>query len=150
MNERKKFNFSTVLLYILLFIAMFALYYVGGNGEPFSLALLYAMLAAGLNPVLPFVRAFWAVGLYPAFPARLCGTGGHPLHRLLRLCEIEEKGLRASARLRRPVAGAFRGLFALHPLQYPAQATLLVGRNHAENHSFGTHPAAFRHVHRGA
>lgn len=51
MNERKKFNFSTVLLYILLFIAMFALYYVGGNGEPFSLALLYAMLAAGLNPV---------------------------------------------------------------------------------------------------
>ena len=36
MNERKKFNFSTVLLYILLFIAMFALYYVGGNGEPFS------------------------------------------------------------------------------------------------------------------
>lgn len=77
MNERKKFNFSTVLLYILLFIAMFALYYVGGNGEPFSLALLYAMLAAGLKPrrVLPFVRAFWAVGLYPAFPARLCGTG---------------------------------------------------------------------------
>ena len=52
MNERKKFNFSTVLLYILLFIAMFALYYVGGNGEPFSLALLYAMLAAGLNPVV--------------------------------------------------------------------------------------------------
>ena len=49
MNERKKFNFSTVLLYILLFIAMFALYYVGGNGEPFSLALLYAMLAAGLK-----------------------------------------------------------------------------------------------------
>lgn len=52
MNERKKFNFSTVLLYILLFIAMFALYYVGGNGEPFFLALLYAMLAAGLNPVV--------------------------------------------------------------------------------------------------
>ena len=52
MNARKKFNFSTVLLYILLFIAMFALYYVGGNGEPFSLALLYAMLAAGLNPVV--------------------------------------------------------------------------------------------------
>ncbi len=52
MNERQKLNFSTVFLYILLFTAMFSLYYVGRNGEPFGLALLYAMLAAGLNPVV--------------------------------------------------------------------------------------------------
>lgn len=129
MNERKKFNFSTVLLYILLFIAMFALYYVGGNGEPFSLALLYAMLGGGAEPrrVLPFVRAFWAVGLYPAFPARLCGTGGHPLHRLLRLCEIEEKGLRASARLRRPVAGAFVAFSPFTPYNIPLKLPFSLG-----------------------
>ena len=52
MNERQKLNFSTVFLYILLFTAMFSLYYVGRNGEPFGLALLYAMLVAGLNPVV--------------------------------------------------------------------------------------------------
>lgn len=52
MNERQKFSFSTILLYIFLFAAMFFLYYVGNNGEPFSLALLYAMLIAGLNPVV--------------------------------------------------------------------------------------------------
>ncbi len=52
MNERQKFSFSTVLLYIFLFAAMFSLYYVGNNGEPFSLALLYAMLTAGLHPVI--------------------------------------------------------------------------------------------------
>ncbi len=52
MNERQKFSFSTVLLYIFLFAAMFFLYYVGNNGEPFSLALFYAMLIAGLHPVV--------------------------------------------------------------------------------------------------
>lgn len=52
MNARKKLGFSTVLLYILLFIAMISLYFVGSNGEPFSLALLYAMLASGLHPVV--------------------------------------------------------------------------------------------------
>lgn len=52
MNERKKIGFSTVFLYILFFIAMFSLYYVGDNGEPFALALLYAMLSAGLRPVV--------------------------------------------------------------------------------------------------
>ena len=31
---------------------MFCLYYVGDNGEPFSLALLYAMLSCGLHPVV--------------------------------------------------------------------------------------------------
>ncbi len=52
MNEKQKFNFSTVFLYILCFTAMFCLYYVGDNGEPFSLALLYAMLSCGLHPVV--------------------------------------------------------------------------------------------------
>lgn len=51
MSTKQKFNFSAVLLYILCFTAMFCLYYVGDNGEPFSLALLYAMLSCGLHPV---------------------------------------------------------------------------------------------------
>jgi stage II sporulation protein E len=51
MNERK-FTLPAALTYILLFLAMFALFYVGEHGEPFSLALLYAMLCANLNPFL--------------------------------------------------------------------------------------------------
>lgn len=52
MNERKKIGPENVLPYLFLFAAMFTLYYVGDNGEPFALAALYAMLAAGMNPAV--------------------------------------------------------------------------------------------------
>lgn len=89
MNEKQKFNFSTVFLYILCFTAMFCLYYVGDNGEPFSLALLYAMLSCGLHPVvscLLYCRV-GTFGLFYPIPARLCGTGGDFMYPLLRIQE---------------------------------------------------------------
>ena len=87
MNEKQKFNFSTVFLYILCFTAMFCLYYVGDNGEPFSLALLYAMLSCGLHPVVSCL--LYVVSGLSGFSihARLCGTGGDFMYPLLRIQE---------------------------------------------------------------
>ncbi len=66
----KKINFAACGLYLLFFLFSLFLYHIGNNGEPFSLALAYAMMGAGLS--LPLSAA---VG---AFPALLSGS--------LRLC----------------------------------------------------------------
>ncbi len=61
MLSRRKIDFSRLGLYLLLLIFSLALYFVGDNGEPFPLALSYAMMGAGLSlPVSMFI------GMLPA------------------------------------------------------------------------------------
>ena len=143
MNERQKLNFSTVFLYILLFTAMFSLYYVGRNGEPFGLALLYAMLVAGLNPVVSLVRI---VGIYALSFARLCGTSRDSLYCILCLCKAQKESRGDSSRLRISVLGALCSLFSFYALQYPLKSPLYVGGNLSKSYSFRAHLSAFGHV----
>lgn len=51
MYQTKTTDYARVLLYLLLGGAMLFLNQIGDNGEPFSLALLYAMGTAGLSPL---------------------------------------------------------------------------------------------------
>jgi len=46
---RRKIDFSLLFLYLALLGASLCLYHIGDNGEPFSLALSYAMMGAGLS-----------------------------------------------------------------------------------------------------
>ncbi len=46
---RKSFNFARAGLYAFFFISALLLYQIGDNGEPFSLALSYAMMGGGLS-----------------------------------------------------------------------------------------------------
>ncbi len=57
----KKFSYARGGLYLLFLAASLFLYHVGNNGEPFSLALSYAMIGSGLS--LPLSAA---VGALPA------------------------------------------------------------------------------------
>ncbi len=68
----KNFNYARGGLYALFFAASLFLYHVGNNGEPFSLALSYAMMGGGLS--LPLSA------LTGAFPALI---GGNPTLILL-------------------------------------------------------------------
>lgn len=52
MIARKQIRASQIFTYILFGITAVCLTYIGDNGEPFSLALIYAMNAAGLSPAL--------------------------------------------------------------------------------------------------
>ena len=52
MLERKPIRASQITIYLLFGITAVCLTYIGNNREPFALALLYGMLAAGLSPVL--------------------------------------------------------------------------------------------------
>ncbi len=47
----KKIDFPRLFLYLLFGGAAMFLHFVGDNGEPFSLALLYAMVGAGFSPI---------------------------------------------------------------------------------------------------
>lgn len=52
MRTKKVFNYFHVFLYIVFGVGALFLRYVGANGEPLGLALVYAMASAGLSPVL--------------------------------------------------------------------------------------------------
>ncbi len=54
MRIRKQINFSRTFIYIGFALAALCLFFIGDNGEPFSLLLAYAMVGAGLH-VLPSV-----------------------------------------------------------------------------------------------
>ena len=58
---RRKIDFSRLFLYLALLLSSLFLFYVGDNGEPFPLALSYAMMGAGLS--LPFSAL---IGVFPA------------------------------------------------------------------------------------
>ncbi len=64
--SRRKIDFGRCALYLLFFAAALFLYHIGNNGEPFSLALSYAMMGAGLS--LPLSA------LIGAAPALLSGN----------------------------------------------------------------------------
>ena len=52
MRTKKVINYFHVFLYIVFGVGALFLRYVGANGEPLGLALVYAMASAGLSPVL--------------------------------------------------------------------------------------------------
>ena len=58
---RRKIDFSRLFLYLALLLSSLFLFYIGDNGEPFSLALSYAMMGAGLS--LPFSAL---IGVFPS------------------------------------------------------------------------------------
>ena len=58
---RRKIDFSNLFLYLSFFIASLFLFFVGDNGEPFPLALSYAMMGAGLSLPLSALA-----GLFPS------------------------------------------------------------------------------------
>ena len=49
MNAPKKIPAASAFFYLIALLSMLALHHLGQNGEPFALAVLYAMLASGLN-----------------------------------------------------------------------------------------------------
>lgn len=49
MNAPKKIPDASAFFYLAALLSMLALHHLGENGEPFALAVLYAMLASGLN-----------------------------------------------------------------------------------------------------
>ena len=58
MQTNRKTNFSTVILHILFAVAMAFADAVLDNGEPFSLAIAFAMATAGLSPIAAFFSYF--------------------------------------------------------------------------------------------
>ena len=80
---RRKIDFSRLFLYFSLFASSLFLYFIGDNGEPFPLALSYAMMGAGLSlplsafaGVLPSIfSGDWAVFLLYLGQAFLMGLG---------------------------------------------------------------------------
>ena len=59
---RKSIVFPRLFLYLFLFICAFFLYHIGENGEPFSLALAYAVMGAGFPLTIGA-----AIGVFPLF-----------------------------------------------------------------------------------
>ena len=51
MQIGRKFDFSTLALYILFGFAFFCLLFIGDQAEPYGLALLYALLFSGFSPI---------------------------------------------------------------------------------------------------
>ncbi len=49
---RKKIDFFRLFLYLLFSLASLCLYFVGNNGEPFPIALTYALLSANTPPII--------------------------------------------------------------------------------------------------
>ena len=58
MHRLKRFEISSLPIYLLAVLALLSLPFVGVQAEPFGLALLYALLAAGLPPALPTLAYF--------------------------------------------------------------------------------------------
>ena len=58
---RRKIDFSRLFLYLFLLLSSLFLFYIGDNGEPFPLALSYAMMGAGLS--LPLSAL---IGVFPS------------------------------------------------------------------------------------
>lgn len=52
MLKQKSLTLSSFMLYVTFFFCCFALFFVGNQGEPFALALLFAALLARLNPLV--------------------------------------------------------------------------------------------------
>ena len=63
---RRKIDFFRLFLYLSLFASSLFLFFIGDNGEPFSLALSYAMMGAGLSLPLSTLSGF--------FPALFSGS----------------------------------------------------------------------------
>ena len=58
---RKKIVFPRLFLYLFFFLSSLFLYHIGNHGEPFSIALAYAVMGAGFS--LPYA---FAIGVFPS------------------------------------------------------------------------------------
>ena len=58
----KKIDFSQLFLYFLFAFSSVCLYFTGNNGEPFPLALSYALIPAGIPPAICAI-----IGVFPSF-----------------------------------------------------------------------------------
>lgn len=76
MRYKRKVNVAQVSLYLFFGGTSLFLYHIGDNGEPFSLALSYAMISAGLSPIFSLL-----IGFFP------CALSLNPLLCLLYLFE---------------------------------------------------------------
>lgn len=63
MSSKRKIPFIQVCFYLFFGVSALFLYYIGDNGEPFSLALAYGMCSAGLSPLLSAVIGFFPCAL---------------------------------------------------------------------------------------
>lgn len=82
MQLTKKFEVSSLSVYLPSFLALFSIAHAGEQGEPFGFALLFALCAAGLPPTLPAL--FYVVSsFFPFDPLQSILYGGQALLLLL-------------------------------------------------------------------
>lgn len=72
---RKSISFPRLFLYLFLFASAFFLYHIGENGEPFSLALAYAVMGAGFSLSVAAAIGFFPVLFSGNFPLILLYLG---------------------------------------------------------------------------
>ncbi len=76
---RKKIDFVKLGVYLLLGLASLFLHHIGDNGEPFSLALSYAMMGSGLSLPLSALVGFFPALLSGNLPTLLLFLGQNAL-----------------------------------------------------------------------
>ncbi len=111
MQIRKKTDEIKVLLYFLFGAAILFLRFVGDNGEPLGLALVYAISAAGLSPLIAALL-FTAATLVGGTAEEIVLAAGQAL--LLALAFTLRDALKKSAP--RPKTDAFAGFLPLFAL----------------------------------
>ncbi len=127
---RRKIDFFRLFLYLSLFASSLFLYFVGDNGEPFSLALSYAMMGAGLSlPLSALVGVFpsifsgsWVVFFLYLGQALLVGFG-YFLQRKLRSAQPIKTGIFPMLGLSVSL-GLFVGLAPFEPYPLPFEGVL--------------------------
>ena len=95
MKIRKRINYFEIFIYLLFACAMLFLRQVGDNGEPLGLALVYAMQATGLSPLIA-VLSYFATCLIDARGWELAVCGGQAV--LLFLGGLAEQDFRKNRR----------------------------------------------------
>ena len=78
MQLPKKFEVSSLSVYLPSFLALFSIAHVGEQGEPFGFALLFALCAAGIPPSLPCIFYVFS-SLFPFDPLKSILYGGQAL-----------------------------------------------------------------------
>lgn len=127
---RRKIDFSRFFLYLSFFCASLFLYFVGDNGEPFPLALSYAMMGAGLSlPLSALVGVFpslfggsWLLFFLYLGQALLVGLG-YFLQRKFRSPQPVKTGLFPMLGLSVSL-GLFVGLAPFQPYSLPLEGVL--------------------------
>ena len=76
MDQKRSFSLPIFLFYACFLFSSFAFFYIGNNGEPFALSLLFSALSAGFSPtvccILYIISAFsgFSFRLFPSYIAQ--------------------------------------------------------------------------------